>query len=234
MTQVRPELDDALRRAGTQAGVPDPGDPGLVPSPEGPGWRSPAPARWAASAGVPVERLAGLLAAALGRDPRVASVAVLGDRVVDVVPHPSLAWSVVAEVRGGASYGGSRVPPGEVPLSLVRRPEEPVFLIAWARSRAFDVADTAGAQSDPAVPSVLRDPALTLLARLADHPDAVRRAVDAPALLRRVADLAAAAHAWLDGVGVEPTAAEAALARATADVLGDGLTRVGVEAPLRV
>lgn len=234
MTQVRSELGDALRRAGLQAGVPDPGDPGLVPSPEGPGWRSPAPARWAGSAGVPVERLAGLLAAALGRDERVASVAVLGDRVVDVVPRPPLAWSVVAQVLGDPSYGGSRVPPGQVPLSLVRRPEEPVFLAAWARSRALRLADTGAAVSDPGTPAELDDVRLALLARLADHPDAVRRAADAPALLRRVADLADAAHTWLDGGGGEPPAGDAALARATAQVLGDGLTRLGVEAPDRL
>ncbi|GAA1878917.1 hypothetical protein [Lapillicoccus jejuensis] len=234
MTRVRSALDAALRRAGLEAGVPEPGDPGLVPSPEGPGWRSPAPARWAGAAGLPVERLAGLLAAALGRDPDVASVAVLGDRVVDVVPVAPLAWTVVAQVLGDPSYGGSRVPPGQVPLSLVRRPEEPVFLAAWARSRALRVADTAAAVSNPGTPAELDDVRLALLARLADHPDAVRRVPDAPALLRRVADLAAAARTWLDGLGADPAPTDAALARATAQVLEDGLSRLGVAAPVRL
>lgn len=221
-------------------------------------WSSPAPVRLAAATGMPLAPLAARLAAALrarlgpvegehGPD-AWGEVAVSETGLLLVTPGRGALREVVVTVLGaGPAYAR---PQGSVPF-LVIDPAVPVrrtrdsrlFVVMWAHARccaALHRVETVTASEAPGTPATPGVHERVLVLLLADLPRALAAAGDDPtAVLRRLQEVAAATHHWLDrldplGIPQRPTPEWRPAIEATRQVLATGLEVLGLPAPTRL
>ncbi|KAB0608020.1 arginine--tRNA ligase [Castellaniella defragrans] len=133
----------------------------------------------------------------------------------------------------------------DIDLALSRSEENPVYYIQYAHARIHSLLrqHDAGSQARAADPSLLTAPTeITLLQRLAEYPGVLTQAARELAphqLAFWLRDCAADFHAWYNAERIlvdDPAlgAARLRLARATAQVIANGLGLLGVGAPERM
>ncbi|WP_295701821.1 DALR anticodon-binding domain-containing protein, partial [Lapillicoccus sp.] len=211
--------------------------------PDGRGrWSSPVALRVAAAAGMPVAPLATRLAASLGAG-LTERLGVAAGRAIEVgeggflvvTPGPDDCVAAVAAVlAGGPAYGRPTRPVSPMVVDPTvpqrRTPDNPRFVVMWAHARCCVVLDgvTTDGTAATATPTPI-ERVLVLL--LADLPRAITAAGDDPAgVLRRLLEVAAATHGWLDELPATDRRAPGTrdLAEAARQVLAPGLDVLGL------
>lgn len=218
---------DAVAAAASRAGASGPVDAAVRPVPDRPGWwSSPVALRLASPLGMPVARLAELLAGDLDRtaDEGARSVGVVGPGYLHVDLGPGATADVLARAAvGDPAYGMEVVGPPErwvraaadLPRTL-RRPANPVLLVQLAHSRLAWL---------PRVDAVGDDALRWDVAGLVwDFPAAARRGSDG--LARLLEDAAQ--------LGLEPQRLDGLSVGALRAVLAGGLRLLNTAAPHRI
>jgi arginyl-tRNA synthetase len=134
----------------------------------------------------------------------------------------------------------------DIELATARTDENPVYYVQMAHARMSGIFRNAGMAPDQAAGplelSALGEIDLDLLKTLTAFPEAVSRAareLEPHRITNYLEDLARSAHGWYHGCRVlgeapEVERARLVLARATRQVLANGLTLLGVSAPDRM